>query len=202
MNILPRILYILQTIPIKLPASFFVTCKRMCRNFIWASKSPRLSWDRMTLPKLKGGLGLPDIHKYHAACHLTRIIDWHVHKLTKDWITIEESFAQVPLSHLPWIDAKTIPKERLTHPLTGPMLYTFGTTSHTLKWNPSPGPMTPINDNPAFPPGLSPSNPNHDSALPTPSSFKMMPSYHLMLCRPAFQNITSPSTNFYKSDTF
>lgn len=100
MNISPCILYILQTVPIKLPLSFFTMYKRLCRNFIWASKSPRLSWDRMTLPKLTGGLGLPDIQRYHWACHLTRIIDWHVHKSTKDWITIEDSFAQLPLSHL------------------------------------------------------------------------------------------------------
>lgn len=51
MNILPRLLYLLQAIPIKFPPSFFTSYKYMCRAFIWASKSPRLSWNRLILPK-------------------------------------------------------------------------------------------------------------------------------------------------------
>lgn len=160
MNVLPRILYILQTIPIKLPPTFFKTYKQLCRSFIWAHKSPRISWDRMILPKLKGGLGLPDIRRYHDACHIPRIIDWHLHAHSKDWITIEDSYAQIPLSHIPWINAQATPKEYSTHPLTGPTLTSFRHTYHTLKMTTSPGPMTPLTGNPDFPPDL-PDNDRH-----------------------------------------
>lgn len=40
MNVLPRLLYLFQAIPIKLPTSFFTSYKRMCRTFIWASRTP------------------------------------------------------------------------------------------------------------------------------------------------------------------
>ena len=89
MNILPRILYLLQTIPIKLPASFFTTFKKTCLKFIWISKQPRISWERLIIPKHLGGIGLPDIRKYYWACHLTRIIDWHLHIKTKAWVKLE-----------------------------------------------------------------------------------------------------------------
>lgn len=74
-NVLPRPLYLFQALPIKLPTTFFSAYKGMCRTLIWASKTSRLSWDRLTLPKIQGGLSLPDIQKYHWACHLTRIVD-------------------------------------------------------------------------------------------------------------------------------
>lgn len=112
----------------------------------------------MILPKLKGGLGLPDIRRYHDACHFSRLIDWHLHARSKDWITIKDSCAQVPLSHVPWISAQATPKEHSTHPLMGPTLTSFRNTCHILKMTPSPGPMTPLTGNPDFPPGLPDSN--------------------------------------------
>lgn len=82
------------------------------------------------------------------------MIDWHVHKFTRDWVGIEDSIKQVPLAHLPWIDAKAMPKAYSAHPLMGPTLHTFRTISLILKWNTSPGPLTPLNNNPDFPPGV------------------------------------------------
>lgn len=35
MNILPRLLYLLQTVPIRLPPAFFAIYRRTCSNFIW-----------------------------------------------------------------------------------------------------------------------------------------------------------------------
>lgn len=90
MNILPRLLYLLQTLPIKIPASFCSAYKQMCTNFIWQSKQSWLGWDKLTIPKLKGGIGLPDLHKYYWACQLTRVIDCHVHSHTKAWVRIED----------------------------------------------------------------------------------------------------------------
>lgn len=66
-NILPRVLYLLQTIPIKLPPIFFSAYQKACTDFIWGTKCPRLSYARLTIPKLKGGIGLPDLQKYYKA---------------------------------------------------------------------------------------------------------------------------------------
>lgn len=41
MNILPRILYLLQTIPIKLPSAFFQTVKRLSLKFFMETQTPK-----------------------------------------------------------------------------------------------------------------------------------------------------------------
>lgn len=111
MNILPRILYLLQTIPIKLPPIFFFTYKRLCLNFLWAAKQARIRWGKWVTPKWKGGIGLPDIQKYYWSCHLARIIDWHLHSKTKAWINVEEAFSSLAIRQLPCINPLKSPQE-------------------------------------------------------------------------------------------
>lgn len=43
MNIMPRILYHLQTLPVKVPHTFLRAVNRTLIRFIWAQKPPRLS---------------------------------------------------------------------------------------------------------------------------------------------------------------
>lgn len=124
MNVLPRILYLMQAIQIKLPLPLFTSLKGICRTFLWAGRPPRLSWDKLVLPKLKGGLGLPDPALYHKACLLVRLVDRHLHA-DKDWVAVENEFLNFPISHLPWISTRVIPRACMTHPLIGPTLLTF-----------------------------------------------------------------------------
>lgn len=109
MNVLPRLLYLLQTVPVKLPPAFFITYRRTCSDFFWGKLCPRISYSRLTIPKLKGGIGLPDIRKYQQACHLTRIIDWNIHHKTKAWVHLEHSLSPIPLSQIPWVSPNRIP---------------------------------------------------------------------------------------------
>lgn len=156
MNVLPRLLYLLQAIPIKLPPSFFASFKRMCRNLLWSARAPRLSWDKLILPKGRGGgIGLPDLTTYYRACHLTRIVDWHAHKTDKDWIQVENAFSRTPLHRLPWTNPRLIPKTCSDHLLIGPTLLNFKTACRIFDMPPFPGPMTPLTQNPAFPPDIS-----------------------------------------------
>lgn len=157
-----------QAIPIKLPLSFFASYKRMCRTIIWTSKPPRLSWARLTLPKSLGGLGLPDIQKYYWACHLTRIADWHLHYHNKSWIQLEQVFIKIPLRHLPWINPHKIPKEVQSHPLIGATLLNFKAACKHIQLQPTPGPMTPLEDNPDFEPGLALHTQTIDPLRPRP----------------------------------
>lgn len=118
-------IYISYKLPIKIPPAFFSPYKQVCTNFLWLFKHPRLGWDRLSTPKLKGGIGLLDIHKYYWSCHLARVVDWHVHSCTKDWVRLEESFSQISIRHLPWIWPSLIPKQSTKHPLSGPTLQNF-----------------------------------------------------------------------------
>lgn len=155
MNVLPRLLYLFQAISITLPPSFFLSYKWICRNLVRSSKAPRPSWERLTLPKLRGGLNLPDIQKHHWACLLTRIVDWHIHEQSKDWVQLEKSFAQTPVHHFPWINRIYVPKDFTLHSLIHATLVQFRTACKKLNLHPTPGPMTPLDNNPEFPPGLS-----------------------------------------------
>lgn len=154
MNILPSILYILQTIPIKLPQTFSSTYKKVCTNFIWGTKRPRLDFARLTTPKLLGGLGLTDICKYQQACHLARIVDWNIHIKNKDWIHLEQSFSDIPIAQLPWTEPRYIPALSKNHPLINPTLATFHTACKKYKISSLHGPMTPLRLNPDFTPGM------------------------------------------------
>lgn len=154
MNVLPRLLYLFQTIPIHIPLSFFQQLRKLCRSFVWAHKSPRINFLQLTKPKPKGGLGIPDLHKYYQACHLQTIVDWHIHQDYKDWIGLEDSFSQIPLSITPWINTKDISPTATSHPLIGPTLQSFHNTSSAHKIAYVSGPLYPVLHNQNFPTGL------------------------------------------------
>lgn len=61
MNILPKFLYLFQSIPLFLPKSFFKSVNRMFSSFIWANKTPRISITSLQQGKLSGGLALPNL---------------------------------------------------------------------------------------------------------------------------------------------
>lgn len=156
MNILPRLLYFLQTIPIKIPNSFFRTFQSTCNKLLWNQKTPRLSFNLLSKSKMNGGLGIPDLQKYHWPCQLTRILDWSLHEENKDWVSIERAFSSIPLHAMPWI-----PPDHIS-PLINTSLSSFKTTSQYFNISSNPGPMTPIKSNPSLIPGLSRSFPcNH-----------------------------------------
>lgn len=90
---------------------------------------PRLSYERLTPPKSKGGIGFPDFAKYHWACQLARIIDWNVHAHTKAWINIENASSSIPLRQLlrqfPWTASMYISEDCEQHPLFSNILLIF-----------------------------------------------------------------------------
>lgn len=47
----------------------------------------------LRLPKLRGGIALPDANLYYIACHLTRTLDWCRHSSLKRWVRVERTLA-------------------------------------------------------------------------------------------------------------
>lgn len=76
MNVLPRILYLFQTLPIIQKKSYFVQWKKELTDFIWARKMPRIKFKILSDAKERGGLNLPDLELYHDASALTWIQEW------------------------------------------------------------------------------------------------------------------------------
>lgn len=86
--------------------------------FIWAHKRPRINRRQLTLPKLYGGLAVPDLRKYQQATHLSRLIDWNRHSTTKLWTQLEQAQCTVPLDRAPWCH-DLLPRDMKSHPLIG-----------------------------------------------------------------------------------
>lgn len=59
MNILPKFLYLFQSIPLTPPGNFFGKMKKIFCNFIWNSRRSRLRMNLLHLPYDRGGLKLP-----------------------------------------------------------------------------------------------------------------------------------------------
>lgn len=116
MSILPRILYLFRTLPIKIPQSFFKKLQSIQLDFVWAHKQPRIKFDLITRPKERGGMGPPDYRKYYYASHITRNVDWHCHQNLKDWVSLESELSPIPLKFSPWIPWTGYPLTLKLHP--------------------------------------------------------------------------------------
>uniref|UniRef100_A0A803KF69 Reverse transcriptase domain-containing protein n=1 Tax=Xenopus tropicalis TaxID=8364 RepID=A0A803KF69_XENTR len=62
---LPKLLYILHNTPYAIPRAVFKKLNTIMNPFIWANKPPRISWEKLTSPIGKGGLGLPHFYFYY-----------------------------------------------------------------------------------------------------------------------------------------
>lgn len=94
MSLLPRILYIMQTVP----QAFFSTYRKTCTQFVWRHKHPQMTFSRLILPKHKGGIGLPVLYGYYI----------------KDWVALERSQTSLPLGLLLWLQSHLVPTNFFT----------------------------------------------------------------------------------------
>jgi len=67
MNILPKLLYLFQSLPINVAQTQFTNWDRIISRFIWGGKKPRVRYKTLQLPKDKGGMGLPNLKEYFYA---------------------------------------------------------------------------------------------------------------------------------------
>uniref|UniRef100_A0A670YX33 Reverse transcriptase domain-containing protein n=1 Tax=Pseudonaja textilis TaxID=8673 RepID=A0A670YX33_PSETE len=76
MNILPRILYLFQTIPIRLGKDYFEELNRIVLKFIWQGKKARIKLKLLQDARTRGGFGLPNWELYYQAANLMWVKDW------------------------------------------------------------------------------------------------------------------------------
>lgn len=76
MNILPKFLFLFQSIPLFLPKHFFVSLDKIIGSFIWGGKPPRVRKTLLQRCKFSGGLALPNFISYYWAAHIHKICYW------------------------------------------------------------------------------------------------------------------------------
>lgn len=141
-NILPHILYLLQTVPIALNRQFFAHVNHMLSHFIWADQTSRIQWSLLKAPKLTGELNVPNIQAYYLASHLTQVKDWHIHAQSDLWPSMETNWDPNPLTSLLWLLPKEFPNALKKHPLIGTTLKEFIFQRLNKDISPSNGLMT------------------------------------------------------------
>uniref|UniRef100_A0A8C5Q4M0 Reverse transcriptase domain-containing protein n=1 Tax=Leptobrachium leishanense TaxID=445787 RepID=A0A8C5Q4M0_9ANUR len=122
MNVLPRLLYLFQTLPIHIPPAFFQRIRSDCNRFVWRKAKPRISLRTLTRPKSSGGLALPDFRLYYEASHLQRIVEWTTGGRHALWQDLERDATPHPTPALPWIAADQRSPVSFRHPFVGATL--------------------------------------------------------------------------------
>jgi len=89
MNILPRLLYLFLSLPIKIPDEQFKKWDKQITRFIWAGHRPRIRFKTLQISKDKGGLALPDLKKYYYAAQLRYVVYWCAQEYEARWKEIE-----------------------------------------------------------------------------------------------------------------
>lgn len=94
MNILPKMLFLFQTIPILIRKSFFTSIDKIISTFIWNKKRPRIWKAYLQRLKPSGGMGLPNFKLYYWACNLHAFSFWsHFDKQAESpiWVQMEHN---------------------------------------------------------------------------------------------------------------
>lgn len=149
MNILPRILFLFQTLPLFLPKSFFKALDTIISSYIWAGKSPRIQRASLQRPKRDGGFALPNMQLYYWAANIQKIKSWH-HSPDINWCVVEaNSCISTSLSALIFAPISTRPSQYTNNPVVISSLKIWKQFRQHFGFN-SPSVLTPICNNHLF----------------------------------------------------
>lgn len=153
MNVLPRLLYPIQMIPVLFSHKIIKTLNGWMSSFIWAGRKPRLKMSTLCLPSSKGGLDIPDIRKYQLSAHVRVAADWVQNPLSL-WLDIEGSMSKIPLKNLLFLKKHKNLKLSCSNPLSiltvraWQIVQKYENRLHLTSL------FTPLCNNPLFPPGM------------------------------------------------
>uniref|UniRef100_A0AAQ5YXN0 Uncharacterized protein n=1 Tax=Amphiprion ocellaris TaxID=80972 RepID=A0AAQ5YXN0_AMPOC len=138
MNILPRLLYVFQMVPVLLTRRSLSILNSSLSSFLWRNKRARLKLQKLQLRVGDGGLSLPNIKYYQLACLGRYLWEWFRNDPRSTWLSIEATpLDPIPLRNIlytskKWVANRTkFPSDVVSHHTKLYNVILYATTLHS-----------------------------------------------------------------------
>ncbi len=118
MNVLPRLLYPIQMIPILFSNRVLKDLNSWLSLFIRSKRRPRLKMAVLQLPSSTGGSGIPNIKLYQLSAHLRFVSKWVKNNASCIWLDIESSLSKCRLQDMLFFKNFKNIRDNCTNPIT------------------------------------------------------------------------------------